>query len=795
LVQQNSLAAAPNDLFFIDSQTGWICGDSGKVIKTTNGGDTWTLYQTSTNYPLNTIKFIDPLTGWAAGGMPYNNPLSYVYNAVVKTTNGGVNWTTQFTTNSDGGIINTLAIANANSVFATCYGSDWTGMATSGFLFMTSNSGSNWFSTTMSGPGFTNVFFLNQQTGWSCAFSVTDVPPTYRMIYKTTNTGINWTRIYKDTIFTLFAMLNEIQMFDTSNGYMRSHLLNRTTNGGRNWSSVDSVNTYGANDICFINMNTGWVCKNPIKYTSNGGVNWINQSIPGNVNKLFFIDNKTGWAISSYPAKLLKTISGGMPVDTSAARYFPMAVGNVYTYYNTDLYTSSYSKGRITKDSVMLGHRYYQCIGIPGIATGDWVRYDSLSGLLLALSPGNGCGSNVNDKIVDSLSAKLNNSLNYCYYNAINMRNCNDTGNVTLFGNYTTKKKGFAHDGLIVADIKYAMNIGIISHGSGEPPPISYWSLLRGCKVNGVVYGDTNIYYTITGSVLYSDNSQPATGGYVKAIKLDRNTYNIITYDSAQIQANGTYTLTHVPADSVDIGVYPNSNTQNDWVMTYYPSTIYWQYATVIYPTGNMTNINIGAIRMAMNSNLNSVNGKVMSMNDASLANLKDAVLYAKSGNTFVRWGMSDGNGVYSLPFLATGSHKIICTRLGYRNDSTTVTVMSNSNLDSINFYLYKFISGIRQVENTLPTEYKLFQNYPNPFNPATNIRYSIPSNVNRQSSNVILKIYDLLGKEIATLVNEKQSPGTYEVTFDAGSLPSGIYFYTLTSGDFKGTKRFVLIK
>ncbi|MCX6163749.1 MAG: T9SS type A sorting domain-containing protein [Ignavibacteriae bacterium] len=312
-----------------------------------------------------------------------------------------------------------------------------------------------------------------------------------------------------------------------------------------------------------------------------------------------------------------------------------------------------------------------------------------------------------------------------------------------------------------------------------------------GCYISGVLYGDTsNITYSISGTVKYNDNNQPVTSGWVKAIKLDKNTSNIIILDSAAIQSDGSYTLTKVPQDSVDIGIYPNSTPPNDWVISYYPSTIYWQNAITLYPTGNLTNINIGAIRMTPATNNNSVNGKVMRLTDNPLANLKDAVLYAKNGNTFVRCVVSDGNGVYHLNSLPTGNLKIIVNRLGFTNDSTMVNVTATSNIDSINFYLYRVPVGIKQIGSTVPSEYKLYQNYPNPFNPSTIIKFQI-----KDSRFTTLKIYNILGKEVATLVNEKQSPGVYEVVFDALNLPSGIYFYKLVAGDFVETKRMVLIK
>jgi hypothetical protein len=97
---------------------------------------------------------------------------------------------------------------------------------------------------------------------------------------------------------------------------------------------------------------------------------------------------------------------------------------------------------------------------------------------------------------------------------------------------------------------------------------------------------------------------------------------------------------------------------------------------------------------------------------------------------------------------------------------------------------------GIQPISSNVPSEFSLQQNYPNPFNPTTNIKFNIP-----KRDNVTLKVYDLLGKEVATLVNEKLQAGTYEVKFDGSNLPSGIYFYKLESESFRETKRMILIK
>jgi photosystem II stability/assembly factor-like uncharacterized protein len=106
---------------------------------------------------------------------------------------------------------------------------------------------------------------------------------------------------------------------------------------------------------------------------------------------------------------------------------------------------------------------------------------------------------------------------------------------------------------------------------------------------------------------------------------------------------------------------------------------------------------------------------------------------------------------------------------------------------------------GVTFVEeekiDEIPTDYLLFQNYPNPFNPVTKIKYSIPSNLKREMVNALLKVYDILGNKIETLLNEEKPAGTYEVLWNAANLPSGVYFYQLRSGSFVETKKMILIR
>ncbi len=112
-------------------------------------------------------------------------------------------------------------------------------------------------------------------------------------------------------------------------------------------------------------------------------------------------------------------------------------------------------------------------------------------------------------------------------------------------------------------------------------------------------------------------------------------------------------------------------------------------------------------------------------------------------------------------------------------------------------YYTYKILSNVSSVEGSegeRVSEYQLGQNYPNPFNPTTIIKYSVV-----KSGNVSLKIYDVLGNEVATLVNEEKQPGNYKVEFQSTvsnqQLASGIYFYQLRTGDFVQTKKMILLR
>ena len=135
-------------------------------------------------------------------------------------------------------------------------------------------------------------------------------------------------------------------------------------------------------------------------------------------------------------------------------------------------------------------------------------------------------------------------------------------------------------------------------------------------------------------------------------------------------------------------------------------------------------------------------------------------------------------------------------------NDSIRVvgtvgqTVIGSSN-NSINvsnagfwYQTKEIVTNVEQIPNSLPKKFRLEQNYPNPFNPTTTIQFALP-----KPSSVTLKLFDILGREIAVLVDEDFQPGEYKVVFDARSLSSGVYFYQIRMDNFHAIKKMVLLQ
>lgn len=314
--------------------------------------------------------------------------------------------------------------------------------------------------------------------------------------------------------------------------------------------------------------------------------------------------------------------------------------------------------------------------------------------------------------------------------------------------------------------------------------------------------------HTISGQIRYADSLTYVLHGKVQAVRLDVATREIILIDSTSIVPNdsGHYTLPHVPVgDSLYIISEPEDEELDQFVPTYHPSTIDWVTAVKVFPDGNLTGVNINVIREIRQEPTNILNADISGYVYLNFSPPIDfitgypywsgSIVYAKQGNTYRGFGVSDIFEHYVISNLPAGTYDLFANRIGYKSGSKTIQ-LGNGNYDTANFYLDTFdLIGIHKIGSDIPNQFTLYQNYPNPFNPVTTIRFDVGTEIGNQKSDIRLVIYDILGREVATLVNEKQSPGTYEVKWNASNFSSGVYFYKLQAGNYFETRKMILIK
>lgn len=208
-------------------------------------------------------------------------------------------------------------------------------------------------------------------------------------------------------------------------------------------------------------------------------------------------------------------------------------------------------------------------------------------------------------------------------------------------------------------------------------------------------------------------------------------------------------------------------------------SSITWDSLGAVYPPGNRNSI-VGASW--------GTKGIVVSGGYAITAPSNQCYSYSPGSNTWT-----------AQPNLLSNrtDHSAASIRIGniwkFVNIGGTDN-RSGANLNTVNILTDSIptLVGIDPVSNNLPESFKLGQNYPNPFNPSTKIRFEIPESI---AGNIQLIVYDVLGREITVLVDEKLSGGVYEVNFMAENITSGVYFYRITAGSFIDTKKMLMIK
>jgi hypothetical protein len=289
--------------------------------------------------------------------------------------------------------------------------------------------------------------------------------------------------------------------------------------------------------------------------------------------------------------------------------------------------------------------------------------------------------------------------------------------------------------------------------------------------------------YNVSGRVMYSDNHEIVTSGMVHCY--DASNSELI--GTAVIEPDGDYLLWFVRhANDADVIGFPNTEPGADWIPTGYPDKINPQQFTHITIDQNLYGVDIYVQRTQGGGGspmVTNISGLVLDKNNKPVSG---AVVYAARGGEYYGYGVSDAKGVYSIKSIPLGDYILIAHKIVHESDSRQVTVNENG-LTDVNFNMNKIKNNLNI---TSPAKFSLSQNYPNPFNPATTIKYSVPV-----SGMVSLKIYNAVGQEVASVVNEFQEAGNYDMSFNASDLSSGVYYYKLSAGSYHDTKKMTLIK
>jgi photosystem II stability/assembly factor-like uncharacterized protein len=710
------------------------------------------------------------------------------------------------------------------------------------FIICTTFAQSDWYwiNPQPVGTHLNYIKFINNTTGFIVGHGGT--------ILRTTDAGTNWAKINSNTRNCLMT----ISFANQTDGIIGGEygLILKTNDAGLSWfCEYDSLMSFSTfwKDVSYFSDGTVYISENDsyIKKSYNGGINWVTLP-PYYAFGMYFVNSLTGYKTmaSSTGGDIEKTIDGG-------ASWLPQT-----SPYNYDM--SPYSI-RFTDPylGVITGHNgivYYTING-----GNSWNNRSPYGSANLNIYSAQFLNLNTGYLASDSgkVHKTTNAGVNWVKQNAcppyrlysLDFIDANTGIAVGTFGTiarttnggyiWTNVKQGFTNDFSGMQFLNSAT--GFVSGSGGSVMKTTNggrnWQSLNtglNTKYFGVKFIDEYIGFVVGegGIILRTTN-----GGINWTQKNSSSSYWLIDldfYNNSTIgYAVGAYEkilkTTNGGLNWVKVYDSTSQNRQNFRVKCVSPTTAYVAGAKILKTTNSGTNwFTVSPYSPDQNeycdlSFLNENTGFVMKFNVTAK---NSTILRTENGGA--NWDVQ----YFDVPDLNTGLFTVsmLDVNTGYiAGDRGFIFKTTNGGVNwnleykcrepnyfnnpyiNLNRIIVADTNNIYVVGNNgiimkksptdpvgitnhniteIPKVFYLYQNYPNPFNPTTNIRYQIANN-----SFVILKVYDILGKEIATLVNEKLKPGIYEIPFSNNQLPSGIYFYKLTAGNYSETKRMLMIK
>ena len=255
----------------------------------------------------------------------------------------------------------------------------------------------------------------------------------------------------------------------------------------------------------------------------------------------------------------------------------------------------------------------------------------------------------------------------------------------------------------------------------------------------------------------------------------------------------GRYTATNLVPGTYFALAIPMGNYSPAYYSTD-TANIRWKSAGKIVVNGNaVSGINIYV--RPLNPAVKGYAGVSGSVRAGAQSPVAGALVFAYLGGSVAGYSLTDNSGNYQISGISPNTYKIVVDMAGYDEPSSQTTTVSYTSSGSpvsstASFSMTSVATSVEATASEQPVNFVLSQNYPNPFNPSTTISFQLTAN-----SAVTLKVFDILGREVATLVNEVRPAGLYSVRWDASRAASGVYFYRLQAGQIVETKQMVLLK
>ena len=681
---------------------------------------------------INSSFFINNNVGWVACD----------YGEIYQTTNGGDDWIQQHS-GTDKGL---LSIYFTNE--QTGYICGWDGI-----VIKTTNAGKNWIIKSYNPAYFLkSIFFVNDSIGWTVGYN--------GKIYKTINSGESWIEQISNVnsaLFDSYFISENIGWIVGWNDGNSGNRVLKTTNGGINWNTVyeDYSNRF-LYCISFIDSLNGFIGgdEGKILKTQNGGQSWsvIYQGDEyDSFQSIFFSDQLNGWAVGSPDNLIVHTNNAGQNWNKiNSGINEPM-----YDFFNDVFFSSNlvgwvFNSGRAFYKTTDGGESWFN-------QSKDFLRVSFTS--IDFLDENNGLGTGYRNIILKTQDGGLNWTTT-----TSNPRSLNKVKFISPTVGYTAGTKSENIPG-------YDIYKGLIlksTNGGIE------WTE----NYSGGTFSDFEDIFFINNTIGWFTGYIPGiafkttNGGDEWILQGNQFSYNHI-HSIFFIDENIGY--------AAGGKIYKTTNGGNEWhELSFIPPSaiisLYFITSNLGFAVGIEDLFRTTDGGDTWNTIMEPITyfNKILFINETTGYVLGTDFIFitTNQGNTWTRqhtpkhWGLRD---------------------ISFINPNLGWVVGSNG-------FLMNTINGGTFIgyENPSPIleDFLLYQNYPNPFNPTTTIKYQIP-----KTSLVSIKVYDILGREVVTLVNEEKPAGNYDVEFDGSELSSGIYFYKLQTESYSSVKKMILLK